>query len=61
MNVGRRGTTSGRNLGGFFDEAGPEASAGIEAVSMDMSAGYAKSVTQVGHAPGPSSATTPFT
>jgi transposase len=35
----------------FFDELGEERSANIEAVSMDMSAGYAKSVAKEGHAP----------
>jgi transposase len=38
-------------LDGFFDELGPERAARIEAVSMDMSAGYAKSVAKPGHAP----------
>lgn len=38
-------------LDGFFDDLGPERSARIEAVSMDMSAGYAKSVAKPGHAP----------
>jgi len=38
-------------LDGFFDELGEDRSAGIEAVSMDMSAGYAKSVAKPGHAP----------
>jgi transposase len=37
-------------LDGFFDELGPERSARITAVSMDMSAGYAKSVRKGGHA-----------
>ncbi|MDA8354819.1 MAG: ISL3 family transposase [Actinomycetota bacterium] len=35
----------------FFDELGPERSSRLEAVSMDMSAGYAKSVRKEGHAP----------
>jgi transposase len=35
----------------FFDELGPERSEQITAVSMDMSAGYAKSVKKDGHAP----------
>jgi transposase len=35
----------------FFAELGPQRSERIEAVSMDMSAGYAKSVTKDGHAP----------
>jgi transposase len=34
----------------FFDELGEERSAGLEAVSMDMSAGYAKSARAEGHA-----------
>ncbi|HEV2069625.1 MAG TPA: ISL3 family transposase [Acidimicrobiales bacterium] len=34
----------------FFDEVGEDTSAGIEAVSMDMSAGYAKSARAEGHA-----------
>lgn len=38
-------------LNGFFDELGAERSKQITAVSMDMSAGYAKSVTKDGHAP----------
>jgi len=38
-------------LDGFFDELGPERAARIEAVSMDMSAGYARSVAKPGHAP----------
>jgi len=37
-------------LDGFFDELGPERSERITAVSMDMSAGYAKSVRKDGHA-----------
>lgn len=35
----------------FFAELGPERSNRIEAVSMDMSAAYAKSVEKEGHAP----------
>lgn len=35
----------------FFAELGPGRSERIEAVSMDMSAGYAKSVAKEGHAP----------
>ena len=35
----------------FFDELGPERSAAIEAVSMDMGPAYAKSVRAEGHAP----------
>lgn len=38
-------------LDGFFHELGEERSATITAVSMDMSAGYAKSVRKDGHAP----------
>jgi transposase len=38
-------------LDGFFDELGKERSGRIEAVSMDMSAGYAKSVSKENHAP----------
>jgi transposase len=38
-------------LDAFFDELGPERSAGIEAVSMDMGPAYAKSVRADGHAP----------
>ncbi len=35
----------------FFDELGPERSRQLSTVSMDMSAGYAKSVRKEGHAP----------
>lgn len=35
----------------FFDELGPERAAELAAVSMDMSAGYEKSVRAAGHAP----------
>jgi len=35
----------------FFTELGPERSAQVQAVSMDMSAGYEKSVRKAGHAP----------
>lgn len=45
---------SGRDaatLDRFFDELGPQRSATIEAVSIDMSAGYEKSVRAKGHAP----------
>lgn len=35
----------------FFDELGPERSAAIEAVSMDLGPAYLKSVTAAGHAP----------
>jgi transposase len=38
-------------LDGFFDELGADRSEAITAVSMDMSAGYAKSVRKYGHAP----------
>jgi len=38
-------------LDAFFDELGEQRSAKITAVSMDMSAGYAKSVNKQGHAP----------
>jgi len=38
-------------LDGFFDELGEQRAAQITAVSMDMSAGYAKSVAKPGHAP----------
>jgi transposase len=38
-------------LDAFFDELGPERSAAIEAVSMDMGPAYAKSVRAPGHAP----------
>ena len=38
-------------LDGFFDEVGTERAKNITAVSMDMSAGYAKAVTKEGHAP----------
>jgi len=37
-------------LDGFFDELGTERSEKLTAVSMDMSAGYAKSVRKPGHA-----------
>ncbi|HZT64220.1 MAG TPA: ISL3 family transposase [Acidimicrobiales bacterium] len=37
-------------LDGFFDELGSERAEALTAVSMDMSAGYAKSVTKQGHA-----------
>lgn len=45
---------SGRDaatLDQFFAELGPERSAQLEAVSIDMSAGYEKSVRKAGHAP----------
>ena len=45
--------TEGRGaatLDGFFDELGEDRSAQLSAVSMDMSAGYAKSVRAPGHA-----------
>jgi len=38
-------------LDNFFSELGSERSAQLTAVSMDMSAGYAKSVRKQGHAP----------
>ena len=38
-------------LDGFFDELGPERGGRITAVSMDMCAGYARSVHADGHAP----------
>ncbi|MGH8846963.1 MAG: ISL3 family transposase [Polaromonas sp.] len=38
-------------LDGFFDELGEERAGRITAVSMDMSAGYAKSVAKPSHAP----------
>jgi transposase len=38
-------------LDAFFDELGPDRSARIEAVSMDMGPAYAKSVRAEGHAP----------
>lgn len=38
-------------LEGFFDELGPERSAEITAVSMDMGPAFAKSVRADGHAP----------
>jgi len=44
----------GRDAGtadAFFDELGPERAAQLAAVSMDMSAGYEKSVRAAGHAP----------
>lgn len=39
------------SLDGFFEDLGEERAGGVTAVSMDMSAGYAKSVRQEGHAP----------
>jgi transposase len=38
-------------LDGFFDELGPDRSAQIEAVSLDLGPAYFKSVTAEGHAP----------
>ena len=38
-------------LDGFFDELGPQRSAAIEAVSLDLGPAYIKSVTAEGHAP----------
>lgn len=55
--------TQGRDteaLDGFFTELGQERSAGIQAVSMDMSAAYAKSVAKPGHAPQAKIAYDPF-
>ncbi len=40
-----------KSLDGFFSELGTEASAKLTAVSMDLSAGYARSVRAEGHAP----------
>ena len=40
-----------KTLDGFFDELGPERSAQIEAVSMDLGPAYLKSVRADGHAP----------
>jgi len=40
-----------KTLDQFFDELGPERSATIEAVSMDLGPAYAKSVRAKGHAP----------
>jgi len=40
-----------KTLDGFFDELGPERSAAIEAVSLDLGPAYIKSVTAQGHAP----------
>lgn len=48
-------------LDAFFAEVGTEEAAKITAVSMDMSAGYAKSVRKTAMPPKPSSATTRFT
>ncbi|MGH8937792.1 MAG: ISL3 family transposase, partial [Actinomycetes bacterium] len=47
-------------LDAFFDELGPERSAGIEAVSMDMGPAYAKSVRADGHAPAATICYDPF-
>jgi hypothetical protein len=41
----------GNTLDGFFDKVGTQRCERIAAVSMDMSAGYAKSVAREGHAP----------
>ncbi|MCP4308419.1 MAG: ISL3 family transposase [bacterium] len=40
-----------KTLDGFFDELGPERSAAIEAVSLDLGPAFIKSVTAEGHAP----------
>jgi transposase len=40
-----------KTLDGFFDELGPERSAQLSAVSMDLGPAYLKSVTADGHAP----------
>jgi transposase len=40
-----------KTLDQFFDELGPDRSAAIEAVSMDLGPAYLKSVTAEGHAP----------
>jgi len=40
-----------KTLDKFFDELGPQRSAGIEAVSMDLGPAFLKSVTAEGHAP----------
>jgi transposase len=40
-----------KTLDGFFDELGPQRSAGIEAVSLDLGPAFIKSVTAEGHAP----------
>jgi transposase len=47
-------------LDGFFTELGPERSAAVAAVSMDMSAGYEKSVRKPGHAPSATICFDPF-
>jgi transposase len=52
-----RGTAT---LDGFFTELGEERSKTLTAVSMDMSAGYAKSVSKEGHAPHATIAYDPF-
>lgn len=40
-----------KTLDGFFDELGPERSAALGAVSMDLGPAFLKSVTAEGHAP----------
>ena len=40
-----------KTLDGFFEELGPQRSAAIEAVSMDLGPAFLKSVTAEGHAP----------
>jgi transposase len=47
-------------LDAFFDELGPDRSAEIEAVSMDMGPAYAKSVRADGHAPAATICYDPF-
>jgi len=47
-------------LDGFFTELGPERSTAVQAVSMDMSAGYEKSVRRPGHAPAATICFDPF-
>jgi transposase len=47
-------------LDGFFTELGPDRSAAVAAVSMDMSAGYEKSVLKPDHAPAATICFDPF-
>ncbi|HTN99926.1 MAG TPA: transposase, partial [Microthrixaceae bacterium] len=47
---GAKGKDS-KTLDGFFTELGPQRSAGIEAVSMDLGPAFLKSVRAEGHAP----------
>jgi transposase len=49
-----------KTLDHFFDEVGAERAVGLTAVSMDMSAGYAKSVRKEGHAPSATICYDPF-